>query len=441
MNEKRSLILLVLCILIMAGVCVGLFFLRSKNVEAVPEVTNPVPTVVEKVEPVAKVIEEKVIIKSTDKPILGKRSFEDVNDLVQDFQVGLRQLNSEEDLKALFHEYGLPEMDESQIQSLYNKIGKGGVNLSTESMIDEIGELKRREKSRMAINLKDGSRIFFDVAKGEDGKWGVEKFYEVSEQTSSLDSILEDGNMWQKDGLTVAYSFVKFAIQQEFSKAKKLTDEAAMSDVEFAGLCILFEEGGYTLRVPRGVLTSISRPKSAGYSVYIVDKSGAEAQFSLILSRSENDSPWRVTEMNFNTLLSDYIAKNGGDRYYTPFVKNPKGGDSIVVYFDFNINELSDRTKRQLSIVADILKLDENKKLTLTGHTDALGSAQYNEQLSQRRAEAVRDYLVSEGVIASQITTKGFGMHRPRKANTLADGSDNPEGRQANRRAEIYLDF
>ena len=91
--------------------------------------------------------------------------------------------------------------------------------------------------------------------------------------------------------------------------------------------------------------------------------------------------------------------------------------------------------------MANILKLDNSKKITLTGHTDSKGDDAYNRELSKKRADAVRDFLVSQGVAKAQITTVGFGAHRPREANTLADGTDNPEGRKVNRRAELYLDF
>ena len=61
--------------------------------------------------------------------------------------------------------------------------------------------------------------------------------------------------------------------------------------------------------------------------------------------------------------------------------------------------------------------------------------------LSDRRAESVKLKLVEMGVPFGQVETKGFGKAQPLGPNQLADGSDNPEGRGQNRRAEIYLDF
>jgi outer membrane protein OmpA-like peptidoglycan-associated protein len=74
------------------------------------------------------------------------------------------------------------------------------------------------------------------------------------------------------------------------------------------------------------------------------------------------------------------------------------------------------------------------------GHTDGKGAAAYNQGLSEKRAESIRQYLVQHGVAAARVTSVGFGKTRPVAANTYPDGSDNPEGRQKNRRVEIVID-
>jgi len=102
---------------------------------------------------------------------------------------------------------------------------------------------------------------------------------------------------------------------------------------------------------------------------------------------------------------------------------------------------MNPRTRRQLEIVTLILRSDPDKKITLSGHTDALGTKDYNNSLSSRRAGVVRDYLIKAGVAAAQIITVGKGDSQPRRPNVTETGSDNPDGRRANRRTEIYLDF
>jgi outer membrane protein OmpA-like peptidoglycan-associated protein len=67
------------------------------------------------------------------------------------------------------------------------------------------------------------------------------------------------------------------------------------------------------------------------------------------------------------------------------------------------------------------------------GHTDSIGTDDYNQQLSEHRAEAVRDYLVQQGISADTIVASGFGKTAPVASN------DTPEGRQQNRRVELVL--
>ena len=74
-------------------------------------------------------------------------------------------------------------------------------------------------------------------------------------------------------------------------------------------------------------------------------------------------------------------------------------------------------------------------KVVIEGHTDNIGTAEYNKKLSQRRAEAVKQYMVEKGIDANRITAEGFGFDRPIASN------DTEEGRQKNRRVEAAVDY
>ncbi len=80
-----------------------------------------------------------------------------------------------------------------------------------------------------------------------------------------------------------------------------------------------------------------------------------------------------------------------------------------------------------------------DRRIVVEGHTDSLGSAEYNLELSRWRAEAVRDELVFSGVPRSRIDIAWYGESRPIAPNTLPDGRDNPAGRERNRRVEILV--
>jgi flagellar motor protein MotB len=78
---------------------------------------------------------------------------------------------------------------------------------------------------------------------------------------------------------------------------------------------------------------------------------------------------------------------------------------------------------------------------TVEGHTDAKGSDAYNQTLSEKRARAVRDWLAARGALPITSPIQGWGERRPIAPNLKPDGSDDPAGRQKNRRVEVTLDL
>ena len=106
------------------------------------------------------------------------------------------------------------------------------------------------------------------------------------------------------------------------------------------------------------------------------------------------------------------------------------------VLFDFDKADLRAEAAPVLERVANVLRSDPTSSATIEGHTDGKGNDQYNQALSERRAQSVRQWLVAHGV-SSSMAARGFGKTRPVAPNTLPNGADNPDGRQKNRRVEI----
>jgi outer membrane protein OmpA-like peptidoglycan-associated protein len=106
------------------------------------------------------------------------------------------------------------------------------------------------------------------------------------------------------------------------------------------------------------------------------------------------------------------------------------------VLFDFDRADLRLEAGAVLERVATVLKSDPTASATIEGHTDGKGNDQYNQALSERRAQSVRLWLGAHGVTRS-MAARGVGKTRPVAPNTLPDGADNPDGRQKNRRVEI----
>ncbi len=116
-----------------------------------------------------------------------------------------------------------------------------------------------------------------------------------------------------------------------------------------------------------------------------------------------------------------------------------RNGDEITlnmpgnVTFATNSADLNSQFFGTLDSVALVLKEYEKTLVDVAGHTDNTGGQALNQQLSERRAATVANYLVSRGVIAGRLVQQGFGYSRPIASN------DTPEGRARNRRVEIVL--
>jgi outer membrane protein OmpA-like peptidoglycan-associated protein len=103
------------------------------------------------------------------------------------------------------------------------------------------------------------------------------------------------------------------------------------------------------------------------------------------------------------------------------------------VLFKTGSFELLPGARERLAKVSGIVLAHPGLHLEVEGHTDAVGSDEYNQQLSERRADAVRSYLVQQGIPDSSIVARGLGKTSPVATN------DTPEGRQQNRRVELVL--
>lgn len=97
-------------------------------------------------------------------------------------------------------------------------------------------------------------------------------------------------------------------------------------------------------------------------------------------------------------------------------------------------SELLPAAQLKLNDVANaLIKEDPTSKIVVEGHTDSQGGVPYNQELSQKRAQSVRDYLVSRGIASDRVVSQGFGPSR-----SIAD-NNSPEGRANNRRVEIVV--
>ena len=103
------------------------------------------------------------------------------------------------------------------------------------------------------------------------------------------------------------------------------------------------------------------------------------------------------------------------------------------ILFDINSSELQSMAKVNIESLAEVLKKYPDTNILIEGDTDNTGAEEYNQKLSERRAQAVADYQKSLGVIGSRISTVGLGELNPIASN------DTDYGRQQNRRVEVAI--
>ena len=172
------------------------------------------------------------------------------------------------------------------------------------------------------------------------------------------------------------------------------------------------------------IATGISSPDSGTYKItlkkkpqYGVEVESAGYMFSLDILNIPDDS-----------LLTDF--------HRDFFLKKIEVGQKVVlhhIYFAFNKSDLNPESSTELDRVVSFLDKNPNLRIEVSGHTDNVGSAKFNQQLSENRARSVVDYLVARGVYISRLEYKGFGFSQPVASN------ETEEGRAQNRRVEFKV--
>ena len=170
--------------------------------------------------------------------------------------------------------------------------------------------------------------------------------------------------------------------------------------------------------LPRSEITVGTAAASAGGS-------GAPGRSSATASavRSSNATVQRVfSEFNARQTASGIV------------LTLPEG-----VLFDFDEATLRPAAREALGKIAAVLGEYPDAPVEVVGHTDAKGTDAYNQDLSERRAQAVETWLSGNGVVASRLSSAGRGEAEPVADNETEAGADNPAGRQQNRRVEVVI--
>jgi len=132
----------------------------------------------------------------------------------------------------------------------------------------------------------------------------------------------------------------------------------------------------------------------------------------------------------------DLVAKGVDVKETATEIKINLLGD---ILFDFDKAEIRPVAEPTLAQVAKLIQGHANAKVLIEGHTDSKGSEAYNSKLSDRRAVSVKNWFAKHDANTGAMQTHGWGAAKPVVPNQHPDGSDDPEGRQKNRRVEITI--
>lgn len=109
------------------------------------------------------------------------------------------------------------------------------------------------------------------------------------------------------------------------------------------------------------------------------------------------------------------------------------------IYFEYDKADINPDAAHELDKLVELLNDNPEIKIEMGSHTDSVASDSYNLELSQRRAESTVNYLIRRGIDPKRLEAKGYGESKPIARNTNPDGSDNPRGRDKNRRTEFRI--
>ncbi len=175
----------------------------------------------------------------------------------------------------------------------------------------------------------------------------------------------------------------------------------------------------------------------------IVPGSSGDGGTTEFVIRAEETKDYRLSvELEGYAFVNQNVrleGVSGQERTVTRTIELKKLTTGVVsilrnIYFDFDKATFKTESYTELNKLERMMAENPGLKVEIAGHTDAVGTAAYNKLLSQRRAEAVKDFLTKKGIDPRRITAVGYGKTRP-----LASNDDEQDGRELNRRVEFKV--
>lgn len=284
-------------------------------------------------------------------------------------------------------------------------------------------------------NTMGGFDIFYSSLSDDGIKWQKpinvgypinspddDVFYVVSpDKTKAYYSSFKEGGLGEKDNYSITFLDQK---QAALTLLKGLVKDAYGAVAKDVVITVTDNETGQVV--------GVYRPNS---------KTG---QYLFILTPGKNyNISYEAEGFMFYSENREISKKTNYYEIYKPIQLPPiTVGSKIVlnnIFFDFDKASLRKTSNVELKHILKFLNKYPNLDVEISGYTDSKGSHEYNLNLSNDRASAVVNYLIANKIPKDRLTAKGYGELLPDALNQNSDGTDNPEGRQLNRRVELKI--
>src|ERR1044072_1686423 len=204
--------------------------------------------------------------------------------------------------------------------------------------------------------------------------------------------------------------------------------------------------GGFDFFFSKGTPDAWATPENFGYPVnsikddiYFASRGGSKSILEDVLLSSDRsaDCCLELFTLKKQRIPDPVIPP------VTELVKEEPKVEAVIVldnvYYDFDKSSLQQASFPALDKLVGLLKEYPAMVIEIRAHTDNMGDDKYNMTLSDARAQVVVNYLVSKGIDKVRLQSKGYGASMPVVPNKKEDGTDDPEGRQKNRRTEFKV--
>ena len=339
------------------------------------------------------------------------------------------------------------------VENIKNVLKEGGIENIEIKQIYPLTKDNETEKFSVSIADKDSAgdlseKIHVGIKKSSSGDSKISEI-NLSKNLSSKANFSNRENIFDvkvnhhDDALFVADYFVSALRDLNYETAVSycMPDQGLVEKI--AGLCIMIEGGKFIVSHENPIEILESLENSSILRIHL-DSTNNQKTFNFTIQLSSEyqgqNSLWNINKIYLEEAFSSYFSLEDTKFPFVPVRTDLNTGDCLVVYFDFKSSELSQRSKNQLQILADVLNIIQKSSLKIYGHADEIGSQDFNMNLSIERAFSVKNFLISKGIETSKIDVYGKGESQEWLPNRLASGTDNPIGRSYNRRVEIYLD-